>query len=1112
MAPRQRFAWGRGLCGLAVLALFLPAALPAGAPKPEESLPLGEARERPIAEGEAHAWRIAVPPGTSLLVTIEQHSIALILEAQGAQGGAPIAVHEGDRWGPEVLLLEVAGEYRLAVRPRDASAWPGRYTIRAEALPAGARRDALALMSQAGREALPATPDARKQALITYRKALVAWRALHERAWEAQTLACLAMLEDKSSALREEEADFEAALALWRELGERHREAEALNWLSVLYPDTKGIERARDALETSISLWHGLEERYDEAETQGNLCDLEHRRGALQPALACYEENLVFFRGFKKQEAQILGNIGGIYDSLGEPDKALAFDQQALDLKHVLGDRSEEGATLNNIARVHRSLGEWQEALRFYGEAREILAPLGDRVTESTVLNNMGFSYIQLGEPQRALGHLKEALKLRREVGNRSGEIVTLNNLGTAWRKLGNPDKALDQHRQALDLAVSLSDAGQQATSRLHLAEVLLDRGDIPAALRELDAARTLLRENGDRRTETDVLQQQGRALILTGRAREALPSLQEVLARRQAVRDRAGEAETLYALATAERSLGLAAEARHHAEAALTQVEELRVGFASPDLRASFLATRRRVFSLLIDLLMDRHAAEPNGGHDREAFAISEQARARSLLDILRGESAVHAGNAVPAALLNRRLVLLRRLSDKVNQRWQQKGEGTTQEREIDTILADMDAVEAEIRSHDPRVAVPTSPTSVHAEDISWIEPGTMLVEYSLGEDRSFLWTVEAGQIHSFVLPSQKKIEDLALQVYKEMSTVESGSARRGEAAEALSQILLSPIWSHRSGDARLDRLVVVPDGALGILPFAALPVPDSGKSWQDPGRHQPLLEYLEVVSIPSATTLAVQRQRLERRAPAAKWAAIFADPVFAVDDPRLTHQFAANLAAPGKKGTESPLRGEGAGGLPPVPERLPSTEKEAKAIAALAPPGQVWTGLGPAANREAVLSGDLRDYRILHFATHAVANTLTPELSGLVLSQVDAEGHPREGFLSLSDIYELDLDADLVVLSGCQTALGKEVRGEGLLGLTRGFQYAGVPRVVASLWRVQDRATAELMTRFYQAMWRDHLSAAAALREAQRSLRRESRYREPYSWAGFVLQGDWN
>jgi CHAT domain-containing protein len=162
-------------------------------------------------------------------------------------------------------------------------------------------------------------------------------------------------------------------------------------------------------------------------------------------------------------------------------------------------------------------------------------------------------------------------------------------------------------------------------------------------------------------------------------------------------------------------------------------------------------------------------------------------------------------------------------------------------------------------------------------------------------------------------------------------------------------------------------------------------------------------------------------------------------------------------------------------------------------------------------AANRETVLGGALRDFRVLHFATHAVADTRTPELSGLVFSQVDESGRQREGFLGLSDIYDLRLSADLVVLSGCRTAFGKEVRGEGLMGLTRAFLFAGVPRVVASLWPVQDRAAAELMTRFYRALWREGRSPAVALREAQRDLRRDPRYRDPFYWSGYLLQGDW-
>jgi CHAT domain-containing protein len=219
-----------------------------------------------------------------------------------------------------------------------------------------------------------------------------------------------------------------------------------------------------------------------------------------------------------------------------------------------------------------------------------------------------------------------------------------------------------------------------------------------------------------------------------------------------------------------------------------------------------------------------------------------------------------------------------------------------------------------------------------------------------------------------------------------------------------------------------------------------------------------------------------------------------VLADPVFSPDDPRL--------------GASARARPDGS---PPAFERLPFSQREADAISALVPEGQVWKALGLGATREAVLSSDLRSYRVIHFATHGVADTSSPELSGLVLSLVDAAGGSREGFLGLTDIYELDLAADLVVLSGCRTALGKEVRGEGLMGLTRGFLYAGVPRVVGSLWPVQDRTASELMSRFYKAMWKDGLSPAAALRKAQSSLRSEPRYRAAHSWAGFVLQGDW-
>jgi len=190
---------------------------------------------------------------------------------------------------------------------------------------------------------------------------------------------------------------------------------------------------------------------------------------------------------------------------------------------------------------------------------------------------------------------------------------------------------------------------------------------------------------------------------------------------------------------------------------------------------------------------------------------------------------------------------------------------------------------------------------------------------------------------------------------------------------------------------------------------------------------------------------------------------------------------------------------------------ERLRFTRQEAEAILALAKEGKNLKALDFEASRKTATSTELGEYRIVHFATHALINSQHPELSGIVLSLVDEKGRQQDGFLRADDIFNLNLAADLVVLSACRTALGKQIKGEGLVGLVRGFMYSGAPRVVASLWDVKDDATAELMKRFYTAMLVHRLSPAAALRAAQVSMSKEDRWAAPYYWAGFVLEGDW-
>jgi CHAT domain-containing protein len=267
------------------------------------------------------------------------------------------------------------------------------------------------------------------------------------------------------------------------------------------------------------------------------------------------------------------------------------------------------------------------------------------------------------------------------------------------------------------------------------------------------------------------------------------------------------------------------------------------------------------------------------------------------------------------------------------------------------------------------------------------------------------------------------------------------------------------------------------------------------------------------EIVNAPSASALAVLRRDVAGRPPAPRAVAVLADPVLTSNDPRVPSAAAggAGGAASDDRARHELTRSAGESGLS-VFRRLRFTRTEADAIIALAGDTPSLKAVDFEASRATATRPDLGDYRIVHFATHGLLNNLHPELSGLVLSLVGRDGRPQDGFLRLHDVYNLKLGADLVVLSACRTALGSDVRGEGLVGLTRGFWYAGAPRVVASLWDVRDQATAELMRRFYRRLLRDGLRPAAALRAAQLSMLKEERWSSPYYWAGFVVQGEWN
>jgi CHAT domain-containing protein len=298
-------------------------------------------------------------------------------------------------------------------------------------------------------------------------------------------------------------------------------------------------------------------------------------------------------------------------------------------------------------------------------------------------------------------------------------------------------------------------------------------------------------------------------------------------------------------------------------------------------------------------------------------------------------------------------------------------------------------------------------------------------------------------------------------------------------------------------------------------------LPAPTAGGA--KTGAAQPLVVKHEIVNLPSASTLAVLRREARERQPAPKAVAVLADPVFESTDERMRKRDALTArdgdgASPNadegrslglvvaKTAKESGVTGD----TLRIP-RLPGTRREAEQIVKLVPAAQRKQAFDFAASRQTATDPELSQYRYVHFATHGFLNSQHPELSGLMFTMFDEEGRAQDGFLRAHEVFNLKLSAEVVVLSACQTGLGKEVRGEGLVGLTRGFMYAGAPRVVVSLWSVSDAATAELMTRFYRGMLKDGMRPARALQAAQVSMLKDKKYASPFYWAAFTLQGEW-
>jgi CHAT domain-containing protein len=974
--------------------------------------------------------------------------------------------------------------------------------------------------------------ESNQQAIEKLRKAFDYSTALSDVRGKVRALRGIGQVYCSLDENREAMTFLHRALALNKSVNDVATEAGILNDIGYLEFE---IGDNREALRYAIQalrLSQATRDPRKEAQALYILGESRYGAGRLTEALEYLTQVLERWErlGDKDGQVKTLVSLGYTYTELGDAAKALESYNQALAISRSATDRHGEALTLRALGNLQTKLGETQHALELFLQASEILRTIDDRHLKATVLGGLGYVYDTLGEKQRALAYYEQVLSIFKDIGLAWCIAEAHLVIGKVRYSLGDNQPALFDYDTALAIFHSLKMVRREATTLAYIGLVHDSQGDKAGALVYYRRSLALTPAGQDQRYRAYTLNYIARILESFGEERRPLEYYRRALALNRDASDPLGESSTLFNMARFQLGRGNLHEARTLIDAAVRIAEALRANVASQDLRTSYFASIHQFYQLYVDVLMQLHKRQPDQGSDVLAFETSERARARSMLELLV-EGRANFGQPSEESLLVRQAELQRALSIQAEKQMQLLGRRHTEVearsvlREIDQVIAEYDSVRARIRATSPHAALTQPRPSRLSEMQQMLGDKDLLLEYSLGEARSYVWAVTRTTITAYELPSEEEIQRETRRLYELFTanqmrsgvTFAEHQARLAEARTNLapqtrrvSEIILGPVGSQLCK----RRLLIVGDGTMQYLPFQALVTPAiPGLRASEEGHL--LIEDHEIIYEPSASVLLELQVETAQRKPAPKTIAVFADPVYDREDPRVrsTHQtlddtFAGNY---NRLALERTLRDVNLGQTNNQIPRLLASRDEAEAIIACVRDKMSFAAVGFQANKPTVLDPNLDQYRILHFATHGVLDSQRPELSGVILSLIDRNGDPQDGFLRLQEVCNLRLNADLVVLSACNTGLGKDVRGEGVVGLTRGFMYAGAASVMSSLWKVDDEATAELIGSFYKYTLRDGLTPEAALREAQLQLSRKPRWRDPYYWASFVIQGEY-
>lgn len=975
---------------------------------------------------------------------------------------------------------------------------------------------------------------------------------------------------DKANQLIEQGNQEQALVTLRRLLAKARREDDeimlpiVLSNLGQLYLDLKRPKEALKALEEGLSI--AREEGYGpdelEAALLNGLGNAHHTLGNKETAHEHYQQALAIARELKdtKVESQILYNVGSYYADTGRAADALvAFEryfailkttgdlpeqlealhiinrlhretnqhekefeslQQMLSLAQKTKNRVREGVTLLNLGIYCQNRLRLQEAVEYYHRALATSRQPPNPALEGSSLSHLGGVYLELHLDEEALDHYEQALEvLHRAGGARQLEAEIHNSMAHLYAGSDNWEQQMSHLQKSLTLAREARDGRLERNSLLNLAQLYERVGNIGEALQRCKEVLAIDSEHQNQLGMGDALCYMGELLRRIGEAEAAISQCQRALKLARKIHHHGGTVNALCGLARAYCDKGSFNQAAPHFEDAIEIYEAARRDMLSPDWRTARSSIGHHVYLDYIRLLVEQNEFA-------RALFFAERRKARVFLDLLAETRADVYQGIDPAARHKQEALAseLRNLHEQVTAQLQMP----EAIRDVD-LVASLEARqreaelayqinEAEIRRSNPRYTSIVAPEVWEVKRLhdELLDEKTVLMEYVLDEPKSWLFAVSKSELKVFTLPSKEKIEAKADQLYEAIKNREDFIS----VALDLYEALIKP-----AEEFILDkRLLIVPDEKLHFIPFATLltePI--------HPGHPIRLadLPYLirrnAIAYAPSASVAGFLES--DRRQRSHTW-----------QQELIAFAFSESLIVRKGEVTRynlSPLETALAHiRSPGVFNPLPGTRKEVVRIASLLDDGvahsltssvNVYDGksvkirLGPAATKSALLSffgprAELQPTRFVHFATHGVVDSVKPQFSGLLFNP----GEEGDHFWQTFEIFNARIPSDLVVLSACETGLGKVFSGEGLIGLARAFFYAGAASVCPTLWPVDDQSTADLMESFYSYLLNrrnetsSSIDKSEALRQAQLDLiKRAGELSHPYFWAAFVLIG---